>query len=248
MDDEHKHYGKPPIIECVVELQFGEPITFDQITKRVEKFKRFYPQETRNVGFNAQISEKGISGSQEPIGLRLASHSALEMVVINTQVLVVSQLAPYPGWTEFRKRIGRDIELYFDTFSRRPVVRVGARYINRIDVPFPDKSNNHPVMDVATFLNVYPTIPSLSKRPIDSYAVAANVALDDGRFSVTLQSASVVAPAPKMYSFTLDIDIGCVVDIPARRDALLQLIDEMRSIKNRVFEASITDESRRLFQ
>lgn len=234
------NYSKAPITEAVIELRFSEDLSFEDIQKRIDKFKKLYPQESRTVAFTGEMSERGFSGTQEPIGIRLSTGDELQVLVINKNNFTVSQLAPYVGWDNFFARFIRDLDLFLDKFGNKNFVRIGMRYINRVDVPLER-------VTVSDYLRVYPEIPDLGKVTAKSFALQSTQDLGDGQFGVTLQTANVDSPVPGAISFLLDIDLFTNNEVPRRRDRLVEVMHSMREIKNQVFEASITDKSRELF-
>ena len=62
-----------------------------------------------------------------------------------------------------------------------------------------------------------------------------------------LNAGSADSPLVKNTSFLLDLDISREISLPKNDDALWAVVDEVRVLKNRIFEACITDEARGLF-
>lgn len=234
-------YSKPPITECVIELRFSEEIDFEKIVKHSKKFKRNYPNEAKNIQFLMELSDKEPSKKQTDLGLQLSSKNALEVIAINRNSFMVSQLAPYPGWEVFSDRFYNDFELFTSEFGRRTFTRAGMRFINRIDIPL-DSS------DVQKFINVYPQLPEFDQSKPRTFALTSTFELEEKGLAVTLQSATVESPVPKHASFVIDIDVFAEAGLPMRYDMWKEKLSNMRDLKNDVFERSITDEARRLFK
>ncbi|MCV9942972.1 TIGR04255 family protein [Rhizobium sp. BT-175] len=232
-------YRVPPITESVVEFRFSTPVSFEAIEKREPKLKRNYPNVVSNIEVKANFSKSGMSGSQNPIGKKFTTRDQLQVMVVNADLLAIGQLAPYPGWDEFRERVKRDYLAHVEQFGRRQISRIGMRYINRIDV-------EAQTAEVQDYLNVYPTTPIKADGGM-TFALQATQQLPNSKYGVTLQSASVEPPVPRNLSFLLDIDVFRAVDIPSRDDHILELLEEMRIIKNSIFESSVTDQARKLF-
>jgi uncharacterized protein (TIGR04255 family) len=151
------------------------------------------------------------------------------------------QLAPYPGWDQFFGRFCRDWEAWKNSVGYRKIIRVGVRYINRIDIP-----TDEPVLYEEQFLNVYPHIPEVL-GPMMQYALQTQLSLTDIGCILTLNSSVVPSPLIGHRSFVIDLDIG--KDSPPQNDdAIYELINRIRIAKNRVFEACITDRARELFE
>ncbi len=234
-------YRAPPIIEAVIELQFADAVPFETIQKKIARFGRHYPRHDINIDFQAHFSPEEASLTQSPAGYRFRNQSELEVLVLQIKSLGVAQLAPYPGWGAFRGRFVRDYEAHQDQFGRKSVARVGIRFINRIDIPQAE-------VVIPDYLSIFPMAPNLGNSIGLSFAIETTRQLEDARYNVTLRASTVQSPVPQMISFMLDIDLFRQVELPQRQDHLLAMLDEMRDIKNYIFEASITDKTRELFR
>jgi uncharacterized protein (TIGR04255 family) len=233
-------YLKPPITESVIELRFSESIEFAKIVKHSGKFKRTYPNESKNMEIATQLSDTGISGQVVEIGLNLSSQNELDVVAINKNAFMVSRLAPYPGWESFSTRFHRDFDRFTEEFGRKTFVRAGMRYINRLDIPASTPDANQ-------YINVYPSLPEFVGSKPRTFALTSTFELEEKGLSVTLQSAITESPVPKCISLVIDIDVFAETNLPMRYDMWESRLNDMRSVKNDVFERSITDEARKLF-
>lgn len=233
-------YLKPPITESVIELRFSEEIDFEKIVKRAEKFKRAYPNQSTNFEVTGEFSERGLFGKTVEIGVRLSSADELDVIMINKNTLLISRLAPYPGWEAFAARFRENFERFTEEFGRRTFVRAGMRYINRLDVPS-DAS------DIRQFIKVYPALPEFERSKPRTFAMTSTFELEEQGLAVTLQSATVESPVPRCKSLVIDIDVFVEKDLPMRYDRWDSKLNQMREVKNDIFERSITDEARNLF-
>ncbi len=234
-------YRVPPVVECVIEIKFQDPIAFDAIEKKRSRFERHYPRHDLNVDIQAHISLEQNSITQSPSGIRFRSDDELQILMIQTSGFAAAQLAPYPGWEAFRKRFDRDYELHQEQFGRHSISRIGVRFINRIDIPASEVS-------IQDYLNIFPVAPPLGASLGLAFALETTRQLEDRRYLTTLRTSTVASPVPQMLSFLLDIDLFREVELPQRHDHLMVLLDEMRDIKNYIFESSITPTTRKLFQ
>jgi uncharacterized protein (TIGR04255 family) len=233
-------YKAPPILEAVVEFRFSESVNEEDISKKLNKFKRNYSEHTNNIEVSTEMSVNGVSSQHKKIGYRCKTPDQLQIMIVNVNLVSISQLAPYPGWSEFCARVMRDLDTNFEVLGRRKISRIGMRYINRIDVP--DR-----LAKVSDYLNIYPVMPDIGRVGEGQFAIQTTQQLEGGRFGVTIQSASVPSPVPQSTSFLLDIDISTTLDIPSKSDHICNLLNEMRISKNSMFEALIKESSRGLF-
>ncbi len=239
-------YRRPPITEAVVELRFAAPIEVDQVEKIKDRLTDDYPvtpQIMQNISF---ISAPGNQNSTqvEFAGYRMSSADATNVAIIGRQNISTSRLAPYTGWEEFTGNAKRNWAIWRKVAGWREVTRIGVRYINRIDIPNPDDSPV-PIHHYLAFLPVFPDIEG--SKSIDTFAINGSTGIANSSFKLILNAGSTPSPLVRTESFLLDIDISQDGNLPHNDDGLWALIDEVRLLKNRIFEACITDLSRELF-
>ncbi len=241
-------YTRAPITEAVIEIRIDSSLDQAEIEKASAKFLAHYPQDQRidNVTFAVRLANELGSATKtrvnRNIGYRRSTLDLTHLLVLLPSSLMVSQLAPYPGWDEFYRRFCRDWRIWKKAIGFKTISRVGVRYINRIDIPVQNESVEH-----EAYLNVYPKLPDIIGK-VGRYAVQAVSYFEDIGCTLTLNSAVVPAPILDHASFVIDQDIAREIDPPQSDKAIFQLLNEIRTKKNAVFEACVTDRARELFQ
>ena len=156
--------------------------------------------------------------------------------------VAVAQLAPYPGWEVFFPRFVRDWEAWKREAGYRQIIRVGVRFINRIDIPIVSG-----LIEEAEYLSVYPKLPD-SLGPVTGYGVQAQLPMQDIGCNLTINSAAVPSPMLEHGSILLDLDIAKEVNPPQKDEEIFELLGRIRIKKNEIFEACITRKAKELFQ
>jgi uncharacterized protein (TIGR04255 family) len=240
-------YRRPPITEAVVEVRFADLIDMDQVEKIKDRLVNDeysgLPQVVQNISFTTTLDNQ-TSSKVEFAGYRLSSADATHVVLFGRQNISYSRLAPYSGWEEFIGRARQNWATWRRIAGWHEVARIGVRYINRIDVPNPDEKAV-PIDDYLVFRPVFPQFDGW--QGVDSFAINGAIAIANTPFKVILNAGSTPSPLVRTVSFLLDIDISQEGNLPRNDDGLWALIDEVRVHKNRIFEASVTDLSRKLF-
>ena len=240
-------YKQPPITEAVIEIRFATPNDDATIAKASGDFKSHYPQEdaATNVAIQLYLPTgmeiKTMAQTLEKKGRRRSSMDQTQLVLLWPDNFVISQLAPYPGWDAFFERFRRDWEIWKRGIGYKKISRIGVRYINRIDIPL-----SGPLLEYERFLNIYAYLPE-SLGPVSSYAVQAQLPLQEIGCKLTLSSGLVPSPVLRHVSFVFDQDIAKEETPPQNDDEIYNLLNEIRVKKNIVFETCVTDEARRLF-
>ena len=240
-------YKHPPITEAVIGITFENQIDEGELLSVQEKFASSYPQHQAisnlklKVNVDAENKSKTTAAVDEEVGHRRATPDMTQLLVLLPATLIVSQLAPYPGWDEFFGRFARDWKHWHRHIGFRQVKRIGVRYINRIDIPVTGE-----VLEHEEYLNVFPKVPD-TFGPMNAYGVQTSFYMADIGFNLSLNSALVPSPLLNHAAFVVDQDIYKDVDPPQSEKDIHALLNEIRLRKNQIFEACVSDKSRELF-
>lgn len=245
-------YKHPPITEAIIEVRFAEGIKEAQLKKLAKDFSKFYPQQqsVSNIGFEIALPQAHdlksakLHNSFEEKGFRCLADDSSQISVLFPTTLLFSQLAPYPGGDSFLERFERDWQIQKKLLGYTEIVRVGVRYINRIDIPI---SND--ALKIEDFLNVYPELPSFFQS-MSAFALQVKLPQPDIGCVLTLNTASIPfrkSPLPGHTSFVLDQDIVCADNVPQKDIDIINLLTKIRERKNQVFENCVTPKAKELF-
>ena len=80
-----------------------------------------------------------------------------------------------------------------------------------------------------------------------SFAINAEIPMTDKPIKLIINHAPTPSPLVQTNSFLLDLDLSMEQALPTSEKALWETIEGLRSVKNSVFEACITDRTRELF-
>ena len=236
-------YKRAPITEAVVELRLAAPLPVEQVEKIKDLLTEDYPlapQITQQVTIRSDAPQPAV----EFVGYRMSSADAANIINVQRHAFSISRLAPYVGWEDFIGRARSNWVVWKKVAGWREVTRVGVRYINRIDIPNADES---PIL-IENYLAFRPAFPEFEgAQGVEAFAINGSMNIANSPFKLILNAGTTPSPLVRTVSFLLDIDISQEGNLPKNDDSLWRLIDEIRALKNGIFEASITDLSRRLF-
>lgn len=240
------NYGRAPITEAVIHLRTSNAVSETERKKVARRLKALYSHSQPQQSFNININATGgpnVAVEPEPQGFRLTSDDETDIVLIQHNGVVISRLAPYPGWQKFRERAFAAWTEWRAATSNHTVSRIGVRYINRIDIPYA----NEPIIHPRDYLFFSPEDPGISSAPMQGYVVQITK-LTDVPHWLTSVASTVVSPPPLLnhISILFDIDVFRTEEIPRRDDELWAVVDEARNIKNKIFERCITNKTREL--
>jgi uncharacterized protein (TIGR04255 family) len=235
-------YPRPPIVEAVIERRFATPVDFDLVSELRKKFGREFPAVDQTAEFYFAFGSEGVQPQlrQTPVGYRLVHKAGTDIVVLTTQAIAYSRLAPYPGWTAFCARASEVFAVAHGVTGYVPLGRIGVRYVNRLDIRREKEDDLSTPLRVEDYMLVYAQYPRdvISAR---GFTLQCVFDLPDAACIGTINVGSVPSPLPGHESFVFDIDIGRNSDVPQNERDIRELMDTIRSEKNRIFESCLTD-------
>jgi uncharacterized protein (TIGR04255 family) len=159
-----------------------------------------------------------------------------------------SALAPYDEWESFRGEAMDLWRLFRETHHPTQVARVAVRYINRIDIPLKD-ADPRGSLQLGDYFKTYPQIAEgLAHYTMAGFVMQVLVPQLDIESMLVINQAVVPPLQPGVLSVVLDLDLFREVRWNPDDDGLVWgFFDTLRQRKNEAFEASITENTRELF-
>jgi uncharacterized protein (TIGR04255 family) len=240
-------YKKPPILEAVIAVHFSEPLELKWIDafalKRKARFSRAEDMVEISATFHPQSAQS--ASNIKKIGRKLTDAGGSSVIIITATQMGIIQLAPYTDWDTLYREAREHWDLLAKIMKRRAVSHVSTRYVNRIDIPV----GLNEQLDLHRYFNIGLSLPAYAQAlNLNTFNISSELVHSSGNHKYVLQLAYVTSPLIDHMSFTLDIDISSVGLVPVNEDRMWELIGSLREYKNKLFEACITPETRKLFQ
>lgn len=239
-------YPKAPITEGLIHLAMPETASDDDLQKLVKRFVTTYPQAEPLMAARVASDTTGRPSTIEQYlqGYRAKSTDQADIVVILKDGIAASRLPPYPGWHHLLERAHSAWTLWCGTMKSGVPKRISVRYINRIDIAA--KQGSSP--NIEDYVRLVPRVPGFSKEPPTGFFVQVTKPTNVEYWNTTI-SSYIASPPPLIncVSVFLDIDVFRTVKIPEYDSDLWECIDQVRTLKDTIFESCITNNARRLF-
>jgi len=244
-----RHYRRSPLQEAIFECRFTQDTPWDPTIPGLfyERVRDRYPiKETRMV-VKAQHSLKEGRLHQSQQWLEYAVFKQSEgpvLAQVGPRIIAVNSVAPCPSWEVFRPHMDTVLAIIASICDLRGVQRAGLRYINHIQVPGPD-------VDLQTYFQFRPELGALpdSVQSCADFTLAC-VLLVDGAWGHDLckvELGKVAEDCEGAALMSLDLDYFTKQPPKVPFDDLLTWADKAQDVIDRVFEGTITNETRRLF-
>jgi len=241
---DRQQYSKPPLVEAVLELRFEQNLSDKEMIRAKDRLQRPFPAVEELKTFQAKLEPRGAVTDMGLAGFKLTSKNGIDVVLLQRNTIVASRLAPYCGWERFVAQAKENYELFEKVVGLKRINRIGARFVNRIDVPDQLLANRH----VGDLLNIKIELPNETASSRGVFSLALNFRHSGSGLKVLVQ---VAVGDPVLIDHTsVFVDLDCAIDeqIPANMAQLWELVETMRDPKDDIFESLITPEVRELFK
>ncbi len=245
-DKSPNRYSKAPLSEAVLDIRVELP---DEIALRDLRGvqigeEEMYPRQEDNVLVVGQMSmgsQIGASAQQTHNGYRFVSHDNRQIFQARLDGFTFSRLSPYETWESFRNEARRLWEIYRPIAKPKIIKRIALRYINRLDLPLPIK-------DFKDYLKTIPEISPDMSQGLSGYFMQLQLPQSDLEAMLHINQTLIPPPGPNLVSVVLDLDLFCKDNIPSEDIDIWKQFEVLRNRKNEVFEACITNKTRRLIR
>lgn len=240
------HYPNAPITEAIIDLRVTPAEAVDRARLKLndDGVLPDYPKQEELVEAVGQmaVGPRGGSASvqQTPIGWKFSSTDQKQIVQSRVNGFTFSRLAPYESWEPFRNEARRLWDVYRDKLNPQEVVRIAVRYINRIDLPGDS-------VDLKEYFRTSPEIAPELPQQLEGYFMQLRFAYPNVSGHCLINQTIVPPARENVISVVLDIDLFRSQDLPQIEDDIWTCFESLHTGKNAIFEACITDPTRRLF-
>ena len=251
------HYPSAPILEAIIDLRVSrsELIGTDEIQAVADSLSESYTHSGKLVGWESTIHVDSRSTDHKSelktheAGLRLSSKSTdpAYVATIRHDGLGCIHIGKYTRWENLFDQAQYVWKAYQEIVQPERITRIATRFINRIDIPVEEATVDAEIR-YEDYVTVYPTIPnSFQFRLVSGYFSQVHFPQNDLTAILTLNTGLVPPPREGVLSVLLDFDLFSEAGWETM-DAAWDVVNKFRDRKNEVFEASITDKARGLFE
>ena len=237
-------YKNPPVIEAIIDIRVkvSSAPTFESLARIVEGEESHYP--TRQLMTTNQLTVDGATGAasnnQESIGYRYFSSDKSAVLQARRDGFAFSKLPPYQEWELWQPEGRRLWQRYKSIVNPEGITRVAVRYINRVQI-------NRGNFDLREYFNCFPEIPD-SFGSISGFLMRLELPQHGTDNRVLILNQGILDEGLTNHvAVLLDFDLSKRVRLAPDDDAVWSEIESLHSQENRLFEESITDRAREMF-
>ncbi len=235
LKEKFSHLSKAPIVEAVLDIRVVPSVKWDETSLQNELKQRlpdFPNHETMRETRVLLLGQPAPVVNFDCVGFKLHSIDNLHIVQFNKGSFVFSRLKPYGDWEQFSREALRSWAIYCELLKPSEVRRVGLRFINRIAI----KQSKIELSDYYK----YPPEPLKELNwPLSGYLHHDVMQVPETSYSVNV--IKTVQNIPREIGLLLDIDVFMQDHFAYNELRIIECIEEMRWVKNKIFFGSLTE-------
>ena len=232
-----EHLSRAPIIEAVLDFRVlpEEGLTAERFSPLREQLAKSYPTATPMHSVEARFSVKDEPTQvKSDLGWMFRAADDRTRAQFRTNGFTFNRLAPYTTWEEVFSESMRLWQLYVETAKPQEISRLAVRYINRLTVSTP--------AELSDYLEAPPKVPDPVPQGIGEFLSRIVISDPQGQASAIIIQALEGSSDQGKISILLDIDAFRQASLsPNEKEAVERIFGDLRSLKNTIFYASITE-------
>jgi len=244
----------PPIVEAMLDIECVMPerelallkmAADDSLLSEYPRFEVFYPNLPIHVGlFSPPPQPMPLMPFQrDSLRFQYAHRDGKQLIQIRKGGYSFNRLAPYSTLDDYLEEIERTWKLFVRIAQPVSVRGIRMRYVNRILLPAQSET-----LDLEGFLRFGPRLPDRGRLMFMSF-FDQHVVVDKetgSNANVVLATQTVEGDQlPLVFDITV---VGDTLVEPADWAGISEKIQLLRSLKNLIFQNTLTEECLKLFQ
>jgi len=238
-------YPNSPIVEAVFDIKVSNtiiinPSVFEQFAKtELKEFPIINKRQNVNLQIDDRLGKGQIGKTTNLLGYIFSNIQGNRKIQFRLDGFSFNMLRPYSNWEDFSTAAFNYLEKYIALAKPLLITRIGLRYINRVDLP----SEN---AGFENYIKYLPPVPAGLPKKFEKYFFQMQIPSEDG-ISKAVISQTFEQEKNGRIPFIIDIDVFQDERIKAN-ELLLDKFQNLRNLKNKIFEDLITEDCKQLFK
>ncbi len=241
---------RPPVVVAICQLLFEETsVSLEDFLRFDTQLRKYFPN--RNDNISANINIKRSKGTPFPLGkapidgyseakvtgYMYFSKNQKEKLDISVKGITYTTEADYLGWESFKANVIKYFDIFKETLIKTAITRTSIRFINQFGI----KEFNDP----SEYFNTVITTRDDGRLPYPLLQYGFRMTLDvkEGVYSIVNQS---VERKLSRFVYMFDIDVLNKNNLLYTSEAIGDVLEDLRNIKNQIFFSNITDKTKEL--
>lgn len=248
--EQRRVYPRPPIVEALVEFRFAQAVPLSKMRGALAgNLPHGYeksPSVRYRIDLEAAVTGRDVrtAGKRNVEAYFFRGRSGLRLIGCRASSLSAHVLAPYPGWENFQDVVDECVAAAAPVLGSEVLKSVAVRYVDRIVIP-------GAAPNLQEFLTIAPRTPEGAGSILTGFSWTSETKLPATGDTMRVELRSAPPNGPEAQVVVLDLLAAHAFAGAVRladRQLWSDIVDRLHQVQRDVFEASITAETRRLFE
>lgn len=242
-----RKYSNPPIVEVVCDFRFRvkDPNDLTVPGRFYERIQKDYPvrEELHEFEVGLVLSQKELQQKLRTklLGMQYRTEDGKHLIRVAPDLVSAHRLSPYLSWEDFFPKVELAFKTFLDIVQPEGLERVGLRYIDRVVIPTTS-------FELSEYFLIYPKTPDGTLANIAQFFMRLEIPFHEERDRLIIMLHNPPESTGETTFIILDWDYVLVQPAQVSIDEVLKWLDEAHDRVVEVFESSITDSCRQLFE
>ncbi|TKS64859.1 MAG: TIGR04255 family protein [Nitrospira sp.] len=250
---EAPRYKKPPVSEALIDIRIDSLPSekFHLLESLTSRLAAKYPNKKLRYKFEGGVQIEGTKVVASPVasgvhGLWLESEDQKGIMQLRLDGFTHNRMKPdpyevWPGWESMREEARQVWEIYAAALNLTQITRLAVRYINQIVIP-------GSTIELYDYFTAPPRIPpDLPFQDILDFSNSVTIKVPKYKALAVVRHYPIQQIYPGAIAVALDIDVSRPGKVPLDSFPVWETLDQLRELKNTIFEASLLHRTKELF-
>lgn len=244
-----ENFPNAPIVEALfdIKVEHQKDISHSELESLHQVIKSDYPTKKTLREFHSQLKlEKDEAAvptfSDKIIGYQFWSSDEKQVVQYKLDGFTFSRLKPYENWDAMMLEAKRLWDIYNDNLKTTVVKRLAVKYINLIEIPLRN-------FKLENYFTAPPQVSDGLPQSIENFISQITIDFPESTTKAIITMKLSPSSNKDTTSITYDIDVFRTTSIkPGRYSTIWEIYNELRIIKNDIFDKGLTESAKKLFR
>ena len=234
-------YKAPPLIEAICEFRFtsSQPwdwtipgLVYEQIKKNLP-----YKEQVNTVEMKVDPMEGKVVQQSLP-KMRFLNEDRTSLIQVGPDILSIHQLRPYDMWNNYKARILKYLQIYYDEAKPLGFARAGLRYVNRIELPYED-------VELEDYFCVLPKVPHPVPQVFPSFLLQVDIPYSSAQSVLRIVFGALVPGESANLAYALDVDMYSLDNAVPKIDQISDWLETAHNNIETAFDVAFTERTHR---
>jgi uncharacterized protein (TIGR04255 family) len=244
-----ENFPNAPIVEALfdIKVEYQRDINHSELESLHQFIKSDYPTKKALRIFQSQLKFKKDEAaeptfSDKIIGYQFWSSDEKQVVQYKQDGFAYSRLKPYENWDSIFTEAKKLWEIYNKNLKTYLVKRIAVKYINLIEIPLRS-------FKLENYFTAPPQVSDGLPQSIENFISQITIKYPETTTKAIITMKLSPSSNKDTTSTIYDIDVFKITDIKSERySTIWETFNELRLIKNDIFDKGLTENAKKLFR